>query len=168
PLGVPGLERNPRGFHSRNHALRRSIGARMPSPSPRAEILGAIKQNIRRYGRHIYAIGGGPSPRFAYTIGMRESIGAELVLPGAAFFDLADVQHVVNTVADRLRRETSIDAALDLDCLGSFTLRRAHPSWVQRMLLGALDYYRVQDVPAYQIVPDDDHWTVDDPHLEHS
>src|SRR4029079_8154612 len=144
PLGVPGLERNPRGFHSRNHALRRSIGARMPSPSPRAEILGAIKQNIRRYGRHIYAIGGGPSPRFAYTIGMRESIGAELVLPGAAFFDLADVQGIITPRADLLGGETGSEAALALDRLGAVTLRRAHQSWVQRLLLGALDYYNLR------------------------
>jgi hypothetical protein len=137
-------------------------------PATRTELLGAINHNIRRNGRHIYAIAGAPSPRFAYTIGMRESIGAELVLAGAAFFDLADVQHILDTIADRLRGETCIEAALALDGLGAFTLRRAHPSWVQRLLLGALDYYNLRDIPAYQVVPDDDHWTIDVPDLDHA
>lgn len=138
----------------------------MPSPSPRAQLLQNIEQNIRRYGRHIYAIGGGPCPQFAYTIGLRESIGAELVLAGGAFFDLADIQHILNGVGDRLRDRTRVDTELDLDCVGTFTLRRAHPSWIGQMLLGALDYYNVLDLPAYQIVPDGDHWTVDVPDLE--
>lgn len=135
------------------------------STSQRAELLGAIKQNIRRYGRHIYAIGGGASPRYAYTIGLRDSIGAELVLPGAAMFDLGEVQHILNTVGDRMRDARQVEAEIELDELGTFTLRRAHASWTDRMLLGALDYYNTREVRAYQIVPDEEHWTIDVPDL---
>jgi hypothetical protein len=57
----------------------------------RAKALDLIKRNIEKSGFHIYLVaGGGRTPRFVYTIGLRESLGAELVLAGALYYEDKD------------------------------------------------------------------------------
>lgn len=139
----------------------------------RAKALGAIKRNIERSGFHIYLIGGGdPTPRFAYTIGLRESLGAELVLAGALYYDdTGEVSDIIHSVREQLaksvkgKRDPTWSSTFAVRDLGSFTLRRAHRSWTRRMLLGALDYYGIKDVDAYQIVPEEKHRTIDVPNM---
>ena len=41
--------------------------------------------------------------------------------------------------------------------------RKVHMSWATTLLLGALDFYQVREIPALQIVPDEAHWTSDVP-----
>jgi hypothetical protein len=54
----------------------------------RAKALEQIKHNIEKSGFHVYIVmGAGPTPRFAYTIGLRESLGAELVLAGGLYYE---------------------------------------------------------------------------------
>lgn len=135
------------------------------SDQQKTSALELIRRNIAEYGHHSYLVQGGPEPRFAYTIGLRESHGVELVLPGGSLFNAAAVFLIIDRVVERLRAGAPLDSAFDVDDLGTFRLREAHQSWVRLLLLGALDYYRTPEVRAYQIVPDDDHWTVDVPDL---
>ncbi len=58
----------------------------MATEAERKQALDRIRENIAREGHHIYLVSGGAAtPRFAYTIGVSESIGVELILAGAVF-----------------------------------------------------------------------------------
>jgi len=63
------------------------IGLRkMISDAQRKQALDDIRENIVRSGYHVYLVFGGTTPRFAYTIGVSETLGFELVLAGAVFY----------------------------------------------------------------------------------
>ncbi len=129
-------------------------------------ILDKIKSDIANDGQHIYVILGGASPRFAYTIGVSESSKYELILAGALYYSVDEVEKIINGIASELRAGKpwqSINFVLDSS--GSFSLREVDSSWGNKMMLGALDYYSVSDVSALQIIPDEEHWTVDIPDL---
>lgn len=46
---------------------------------------------------------------------------------------------------------------------GSFQLRRVHKSWSTFLMLGARDYLQLDVVHALQIIPDEEHITIDVP-----
>ena len=126
-----------------------------------------IRSNIASHGRHVYVVAGdGPLPRFAYTIGVRDRIGVELVLAGASIFQANEVTHIINHIASKLQiDEAQRDKNYDLGSLGRFSLRPTDPSWTSGLMLGALDYYKVISLQVLQIVPDDLHMTIDTPDL---
>lgn len=136
----------------------------MRNEAQRKQALDQIQGNISRRGHHVYVVSGGATPRFAYTIGVSESIGLELILAGAVFYMKDEVLTIVNDIAAQLKAHRD-QKVFEVAGQGSFTLREVHASWTTALLLGALDYYRVRDVPALQIVPDEAHWTVDVPNL---
>ncbi len=88
------------------------------------------------------------------------------VLAGASFYTNDEVLEIVNVIAN-MRTVGSMVASstVKVDGFGSFSFRKAHPTWVAELLLGALDFYDVEDVPAFQIVPERVCWTVDIPDL---
>jgi len=133
----------------------------------RDAMLEKIRSNIKRYGHHVYLVVGKRSPRFAYTIGVSPVKGAEVVLAGAATYSNEDVKRiidaVVSTESSALVEGFSMEVASP--GLGKITLRRVDSSWAKIMMRGALDYYSTADVPALQVVPDEDHWTIDIPDL---
>jgi hypothetical protein len=131
----------------------------------RAKMLDLIERNIQRSGFHLYIVGGGSVPRFAYTIGLRESLGAELVVAGAVHYLTDDLLRIVHSIRGQLENSARFDSVVSVDGLGRFALRRADRTWVRPLLLGALDYYKVGEVDAYQIVPDEVHWTIDTPDM---
>lgn len=135
----------------------------MSDNAKRSQALDTIRRNIAQRGHHIYVVQGPPLPRFAYTIGLRESIGSELILAGAIFYMKDEVVKIVNFIADRLRSQEGAPqiGSFSVDSLGSFTSRKVHPTWTAKLLLGALDYYGTEEIGALQIVPDEPHWTVD-------
>ncbi len=63
----------------------------MQASAKRKAALEKIQQNISLHGHHIYVVGAGPDPRFAYTIGLSRSLGFELILAGAIFYMLDGV-----------------------------------------------------------------------------
>jgi len=136
----------------------------MKTKAERKAALDLIRENIARSGHHIYVVSGGATPRFAYTIGVSESIGLELILAGAIFYMKDEVVKIINDLAVQLRaqRERGI---FEVFGLGSFTVRKVHNSWAAEIMLGAFDYYQKRDIPALQIVPDEAHWTVDVPDM---
>jgi len=136
----------------------------MPNDTPEKMPLDLVRENISRSGQHIYVVSGGEIPRFAYTIGVSESVGVELILAGAVFYMYDEVVKIINAVAAQLKSQRDLEAS-QVDRLGSFTLRKAHSSWAGLLMLGACDYYKKRDIPALQIVPDKAHWTIDVPDM---
>ena len=132
----------------------------------KAEALELIRANIVTYGHHLYLVQGGPNPRYIYSIGLRDAIGAELIFAGAAFYSANQGFEVVRRLASMLKEPSSrSEADYSLGELGTFSLREVHPTWSSKLILGALDYYKVSVVPALQIVPDAEHRTIDVPYL---
>jgi Domain of unknown function (DUF4262) len=141
--------------------------------SERKKALALIKRNIEKSGFHIYIVSGnGPTPRFAYTIGLRESLGAELVFAGGFFYEKSEqILKILHSLRKQLAGGLNDklgpiwQSEFIVPKIGKFTLRRAHPSWARSLLLGALDYYSIEDIDAYQIVPQTQHRTIDVPNM---
>jgi Domain of unknown function (DUF4262) len=128
------------------------------------QVIDRIREDIARSGQHVYVVSGGETPRFAYTIGVSESVGGELILAGAIFYMKDEVVKIINDIAKRLKAQRDREV-FEVEGLGSFTLRKAHSSWAAKLILGAFDYYKKHDIPALQIVPDKAHWTIDVPDM---
>jgi len=138
----------------------------MPDALKRSKALDVIRNNINLHGHHVYVVSSDTVPRFAYTVGLNERLGLELILAGSIVYMYEDVINILNTIARELQNETSLDEmTIEVDTLGSFSLRKVNPSWSTTLMLGALDFYQVSEISAYQIVPDAAHWTIDVPDL---
>ncbi len=122
-----------------------------------------IARNIRRHGFHLYVVQQSIVPRVSYTLGLSESVGAELALFGGACFRLKDVDDIFGVMRHCLDDARGWSAALEVEGKGTFTLRRMHSSWVERFMLGIASYYPLTDIASYQLVPDIAHWTMETP-----
>lgn len=132
----------------------------------REQFLQRVKSHISTHGYHVTVVQGGPSPRFAYTVGLYEKVGAELAFPGGAFFALEEMLSVVEEFARRIvSGGVPESVSLEVAGLGEFSLQEIDPSWGPKMLLGALDFYGLEQINTYQINPDSAHWTVDIPNM---
>jgi hypothetical protein len=109
-------------------------------PVSRDEMLAKIRSNIERFGHHIYVVAGKQSPRFAYTIGVSATKGAELILAGAAIYYKEDVLDILNTLPSMTTPGLVDGASMEVGSLGRFSLRKVDPSWAGELILGALDY----------------------------
>jgi hypothetical protein len=127
----------------------------------RQQALERIRKNIEAHGHHVYLISGAEHPKFAYSIGLSPVHGAELLLAGGAYYSAREAGSLLTDiarVAGALR-----DGAVVSTSFGEFTLRRADATWSDPLMLGALDYYDEEHVPALQIVPPADARTIDVP-----
>ena len=131
-------------------------------------MLEAIRSNIEHAGHHIYAIQGGESPRYFYTIGLREVIGGEIVFAGMAHLPMADSGNLVDTFAKNLRAGASVeDLMIGKDPWGSFRLHPADESWSELLMLGVYDYYDCTETKAWQVRPTDpEQVTIDLPDMQ--
>ena len=79
----------------------------------REAALNEIRQNIAESGFHVYGVTGSGEPHYGYTIGLSESLGAELILAGAYFYELNEVGKVIRSIAAQIaitgRREDWTD-----------------------------------------------------------
>ncbi len=136
------------------------------STDDRDRILGRIRAGIASVGHHVTLVQGGRTPRFAYSIGLTETGRPEVVLPGATVLTGKAVKRVLDG-AVKMSREGSLapGATVTLPEAGSFVVSVVHPSWADRVLLGALDLYGADSVTALQLVPDATHRTIDVPDM---
>jgi hypothetical protein len=138
----------------------------MTNDTRRIAALNEIRKNIAERGFHTYGVTGGGYPHYGYTIGLSESIGAELVVAGAYFYSLKEVSEVIRGIADELRLPDGwVSQKFEFGSLGVFSLRKVHESWAKSLLLGVFDFYQVDSVNAFQIVPDEAHLTIEIPDL---
>jgi hypothetical protein len=70
----------------------------MANDLERKAALDLIRQNIALYGFHTYVITGGGIPHYAYTIGLSQSFGAEIVLAAAYFYLLDELPKIIKGV----------------------------------------------------------------------
>lgn len=128
-----------------------------------------IRSNITEHGYHIYAVSGGPHPRFIYTIGNTNKVGFEFICAGMGFYTARElvqtIKEIVDVLVDSSDRKPRKPFVVSS---GLFRLRPVHLSWVQELMLGALDYYGEEPITAFQIVPDDAHYTIDIPDMSHT
>jgi Domain of unknown function (DUF4262) len=138
----------------------------MTDSTNREAALKEIRQNIAEYGFHTYVVTGSGVPHYCYTIGLSESLRTELILAGAYFYELADVSKVIRSITGELRSPVTAGVGqIEASPWGMFSLRKVDGSWAQALMLGVFDYYNVKTIDAYQIVPDEAHWTVEIPDL---
>jgi hypothetical protein len=127
-----------------------------------------IEANIRQHGFHTYFVGGGPSPRWVYTIGLTAKVGVELVLAGGSMFKANEAGVIVQAIATALCDQASpirVSQDIDVDGHGQFSLRPIDRSWSGVLLSGAHDYLQTDELDTMQIVPDEAHATIDVPFL---
>jgi len=127
----------------------------MASEAQRRRALEDIRENIARHGLHVYLVMADVTPRFAYTIGLSESVGAELILAGAIFYMKDDVLQIIKAIASQWKADPT-RRTFEVTGQGSFSLREAHGSWAAEFIPGAFDYYQRRDIPAlrhfYEII----------------
>jgi hypothetical protein len=128
------------------------------------EALRTIRTNIAETGHHTYLVSGGPTPRFAYTIGLSVGVGFELVVAGAAFYGGRQVKDLVDVLAAQVRRDGAT-ADAHVGALGRFRLVEVCEEWSRPLMLGAYDFYGDRDLRFQQVVPDEDHRTIDVPDM---
>jgi hypothetical protein len=132
----------------------------------RQRALEHIRENIARFGYHLYIVSGKQNPRFAYTIGLSPKLGHELIFAGGVLFMYKEVGTIIRGVVDQLTlRSAAAAEACDVAPFGTFSFRPCDPSWVTLLMLGATDFYQRSDIPALQVVPDDGHMTIDVPDM---
>lgn len=139
----------------------------MSTEPARLRALAEIRSHIDNAGFHIYVVGMETLPKYGYTIGLTESpVGAELVLAGAARFTIDEVSDALSDLGDATR-DGALDPSGSYDAthLGKVRFREAHESWVERLLLGAVDYYGSRPVRAYQVLLGSELTTLDVPDL---
>ncbi len=125
-----------------------------------------IRQHIAQYGHHTYVVTGGGVPHYGYTVGLSDSLGVEVILAGAYFYHLNEISTVIRDIAAELRPSHKwMMQQIPTSRWGTFSLRRVDMSWAGDLMRGVFDYYRVKTVEAWQIVPDEAHWTIDIPDL---
>jgi hypothetical protein len=122
-----------------------------------------IRSNIQKCGYHLYVIKDrGPLPKFAYTIGLKEKVGFELVFAGALLLSDSDVYNVIEYIAHHINEEKISEIEVDGML---FLLKPINSSWSKKLLLGALDYYNLDSINALQVIPPNDYLTIDTPNL---
>ena len=124
----------------------------------RQRALEHIRENIARFGYHLYIVSGKQNPRFAYTIGLSPKLGHELIFAGGVLFMYKEIGTIIRGVVDQSTlRSAAAAEACDVAPFGTFSFRPCDPSWVTLLMLGATDFYQRSDIPALQVVPDDGH-----------
>jgi len=129
--------------------------------STNSEALEIIRKNIREHGNHIYQVLASSTPRYLYTIGLSETHGFELILAGCMFFRDDEVPNLFAEIIDHVRETGRGNVEVD-DC--TFSMTDVDPSWVDLLMLGAVDYYS-RNVPTLQIIPEEQYCTNEIPDM---
>lgn len=130
------------------------------------QALSRIRSNIDRYGFHLYVVTGGKAPRYAYTVGLFQKFGVELIFAGGYYFSLDEVRVIFRSAVAELLKENipRVDGFESAD-FGYFSLKAVDSSWSELMLLGAFDLYKNNQIVGVQIVPSKKFWTIDIPDM---
>lgn len=135
----------------------------------RGEWMARIRDNIRRTGWHTYQILAGPTPSWTYSIGFEETFGSpEVVVAGANYFSRQEIAQLFQDLGTRLASGEALpDDGAALAPFGAVEFVEADPTWVDHLLLGALDYYGGHNFSTLQLLPDARYRTIDTPDMSH-
>nr|WP_143592209.1 hypothetical protein [Stenotrophomonas maltophilia] len=131
--------------------------------SSRSGALEKIRENIERDGCHVYVVAASDTPRFAYSVGASPCAGYEVILAEAAYYSDAEAGRITSAIVEVLPIKSTSSEEIVLERLGVFQFGPVDSSWVQKLMLGAVDFYG--DVSARQILPVGVFWTADIPDL---
>lgn len=125
-----------------------------------------IESNINNYGYHLTIVKNGLCPRFVYTIGMVQQIGCEIIFAGGLFYSNEEVRRIIDgTIVKLKEKEDWGQLNLKIESLGDFTLSSVDSTWSKLLILGAYDFYEKKEIRTIQILPDNNHYTLDIPKL---
>lgn len=124
-----------------------------------------IQKNINSHGYHLYVVAAGIVPRFAYTIGLKESAGADLIFAGGTYYLLDEMKCIFEKAIFELKNNSLSRINFTIEGLGAFSMHQVDTSWSERLMLGAMDFYSQGSLVAFQIFPDSLHYTLDTPDL---
>jgi len=130
------------------------------------EYLSLIKSNIGTYGYHVTVVKSEAQPRYAYTIGLKDLFGYELIFAGGVYYMQEELFEIFKGLVDGLKTIPDlIKEKVSLANLGAFSFSNTHSSWSGLMLLGVFDYFSIDNINALQVIPDADHYTQDIPDM---
>jgi hypothetical protein len=118
----------------------------------RSEFLEIIKTNINKNDYHPTLVNGGQNPEFSYSIGLTEKLGYELIIAGG-FISIKDNESIFRHVYQQLQAGSTVDSKFILSD-NSFYLNKVDSSWCEKLMLGVYDYYNVDEIMAYKIIPE--------------
>ena len=132
----------------------------------KVNFLELVSNNIDKYGYHVTVVMGETEPRYAYTIGLKSSIGFELVFAGGVQFMKNDLFVIFESIISRFKKSSlQVTEEIEVDEFGKFILNKVDDSWSSLMLLGVKDFYGINEFDALQIVPEKDNFTLDIPKM---
>ncbi|MDO7853287.1 DUF4262 domain-containing protein [Hymenobacter convexus] len=132
----------------------------------REDFLRKIESNISQHGYHVTIVTGSELPRFAYTIGCKETLGSEFVFAGGENYSQFDISEIFNETASTAKKESDWhNLSVSIASLGSFSVVQADKSWSKLLTLGVFDYYNQTEIQVWQILPDANHRTLDVPDM---
>ena len=130
------------------------------------EWIQTIRTNIERHGYHVTVVQSGLQPRFAYTIGLNELLGFELIFAGGVYFDHDQLIEVFYSIVEQLRLDPlKIEQGIAAKNFSGFTFSNVDNSWSKVLMPGVFDYYKIEQVKAFQIIPHKNYFTVDIPDM---
>jgi len=121
----------------------------------RQEFLKLIRKNVEKYGYHITFVNGGQNPHFAYTIGLYEKLGFELVIAGG-YISVQVNEEIFSGILSGLNSGLNTSSVFEVSDGVSgeaFMLLEMHSTWKESMILGVFDYYNNNNIKAFQILP---------------
>jgi Domain of unknown function (DUF4262) len=130
------------------------------------QFLELIQSNIDKYQYHLTTVSSKTEPRYVYTIGLSDLFEFELIFAGGIIFLKDDLSLIFNIIIQELKNEKkTINRKITVGDLGNFSLSTVDSSWIKLMMLGVFDHYKKNDITAFQIMPDLDHYTLDIPKM---
>jgi hypothetical protein len=116
------------------------------------EFLDLIRKNIDKNGYHITLVNGGQNPNFSYSIGLSERFGFELIIAGG-FKSIKENEFIFEHIYQKLQSGSTVNSRFSLSDNDVFYLGTVDSSWCKKLMLGVYDYYSVDEITAYQIIP---------------
>ena len=116
------------------------------------EFLDIIRKNIDKNGYHVTLVNGGQNPNFSYSIGLAERFGFELIIAGG-FKSIKDNEFIFGHIYQKLQSGSTVNSQFSLSDNDVFYLGTVDSSWCEKLMLGVYDYYSVDEITAYQIIP---------------
>lgn len=116
------------------------------------EFLDIIRKNIDKNGYHVTLVNGGQNPNFSYSIGLSERFGFELIIAGG-FKSIKENESIFEHIYQKLQSGSTVNSQFSLSDNKVLYLCTVDSSWCEKLMLGVYDYYSVDEITAYQIIP---------------
>lgn len=134
--------------------------------SDREQFLALIESNIDKHGYHVTIVNSPVEPRYAYTIGLSEVLGFEFIFAGGIYYKKDDLFRIFDEIIKETKtRNGIVNEGISVDALGTFSFSKVKSSWSKLTMLGVFDFYKRNEIEAYQVIPDQEHHTLDIPDM---